>query len=210
MAFPLRDVRYVSRRAADQPAALHPRLVRDRAMLPKIDIAIQYFESMLGHERRELDTEVLVHFFGDHKLARCMVAALARSYRFRARTFRELVDGSTVRHLRKLELDSPRALRLAARRGVQQRSHPHRSHRHLDAHRVRLTERYRHPRRPRLCRVPARPGPLPTRPQRRRSTHRPARLWPAANGGRGAGRVPMGDHLQPRPTRRGSAADGGR
>jgi predicted nuclease of restriction endonuclease-like RecB superfamily len=112
MAFPLRDVRYVSRRAATQPAALHPRLIRDRAMLPKIDIAIQYFESMVGHERRELDTEVLVHFFGDHKLARCMVAALARSYRFRARTIGELVSGSTARYLRKLELDSPRALRL--------------------------------------------------------------------------------------------------
>jgi hypothetical protein len=111
MAFPLRDVRFVTRRSAEPEPVLHPRLLRDRSILPKIDIAIQYFESMLGRERREFESEVLVHFFGDHKFTRCMVACLARSYRFRSPRFDEVLSATAVRQLEAAEADSPRALR---------------------------------------------------------------------------------------------------
>ena len=113
MAFPLKDVRFTTRRGdADEPT-LYPRLLRDRSVLPKVDIAIQYFESMLGSERRELDPEALVHFFGDHKLARCMVAALARGYRYRPRELEQVVTRTALRRLRRAGIDSPRRLRLA-------------------------------------------------------------------------------------------------
>jgi predicted nuclease of restriction endonuclease-like RecB superfamily len=112
MAFPLKDVRFSTRRSNDGPM-LYPRLLRDRAVLPKIDIAIQYFESMLGCQRRELDTEVLVHFFGDHKLARCMVACLARGYRFRSPRMAEIVTLTALRRLERAGLDQSPALRLA-------------------------------------------------------------------------------------------------
>ncbi|MGH2350288.1 MAG: hypothetical protein ACRDJN_01575, partial [Chloroflexota bacterium] len=118
MAFSLKDVRFTTRRTAGGDDAgesvektLHPRLVRDRSMLPKVAIAIQYFESMVGHERQELDTEVLVQFFGDHKLARCMVACLARSYRYRSPRFEDVVTRTALRRLQRAGLDSPKSLR---------------------------------------------------------------------------------------------------
>ncbi len=114
MAFPLKDVRFTVRRqaGADRPR-LYPRLIRDRAALPKIAIAVEYFESMVGRERGDFDVEALVQLFGDHKVARCLVACLGRSYRFRRRAIGELVTPAAQRRLLRAGLDSPLALRLA-------------------------------------------------------------------------------------------------
>jgi hypothetical protein len=111
VALPIRDIRFSTRRV-DGQALLYPRLMRDRAILPKVGIAIRYFESMLGRERREFDAETLVHFFGDHKVTRCVVAALARSYRFRSPELHEVVSRVALRRLGRLGIGSPRALRL--------------------------------------------------------------------------------------------------
>ena len=46
---------------------------------------------MVGEERRALDPEALVHFFGDYKVARGMVASLGRVYRYRTPSVEELV-----------------------------------------------------------------------------------------------------------------------
>src|SRR6266496_2615932 len=97
MSFPIADVRWTVRRSDGGRQVLYPRLLRDRSVLPKIDITIQYFESMLGRPRRDFESEVLVHFFGDHKLARCMVACLARAYRFRSRELEAVVTASALR-----------------------------------------------------------------------------------------------------------------
>ncbi|MBI3971075.1 MAG: DUF790 family protein [Chloroflexi bacterium] len=114
MTFPLKDVRYTTRRTGnDDEPLLYPRLLRDRSIVPKIAIAVQYFESMRGHERREFDPEVLVQFFGDHKLARCVVTCLARSYRFRAPKIDEIATQTALRKLQRAGLDSPVALRLS-------------------------------------------------------------------------------------------------
>ena len=112
MAFPLKDVRFTVRRSGRE-TVLYPRLVRDRSFFPKVDIAIQYFETMLGRERREFETEVLVHFFGDHKLARCMVGSLARSYRFRTPALAEVVTKSALQRLERAGIGSPMGLRFA-------------------------------------------------------------------------------------------------
>lgn len=111
MAFSLQDVRVTSRRSRGGDPILYPRLLRDSSILPKISIATDYFESMLGRERRELDTEVLVQFFGDHKLARCVVACLGRAYRFRQPELAQAVPASSFARLREAGLDSPSALR---------------------------------------------------------------------------------------------------
>src|SRR4051812_44748940 len=110
MVFPLKDVRITSRRSGTE-SVLYPRLLRDRSVLPKIEIAIRHFEGLVGSERRELDPEVLVHFFGDHKLARCMVGCLAHTYRYRARTFDEIVTRTALRALHKAAADRPIPLR---------------------------------------------------------------------------------------------------
>src|SRR5919201_5317215 len=112
MSFTLGDLRLTSRREEDGQRRLYPRLLRDRAVLPKIAIAVQYFESMLGRRRAELEPETLVHFFGDHKLARCTVACLGRAYRFRSPTIAESVSRTALRRLLRRGVDSPRALRL--------------------------------------------------------------------------------------------------
>src|SRR5919109_2764279 len=115
MSLPLKDVRFTTRRSRGDPdaaPALYPRLLRDRSVVPKVAITIEYFESMLGKERRELDPEVLVQFFGDHKLARCMVAALAHSYRYRNPALEEVVSRGAWRRLQRKGLTSPKALRL--------------------------------------------------------------------------------------------------
>ena len=112
MAFPLKDIRFTVRRSGGE-TVVYPRLVRDRSFFPKVDIAIQYFESMLGRERRDFQTEVLVHFFGDHKLTRCMVASLARSYRFRTPALAEIVTRGALRRLERAGISSPVGLRFA-------------------------------------------------------------------------------------------------
>lgn len=112
MPLSIKDLRLTVRRQGDE-AFVYPRLMRDRAALPKLAIAIEHFEASLGKERREIDAEVLVSFFGDHKLARCVVAALGRTYRFHRRRMAELVTKTAARRLAKAGLLSPVDLRLA-------------------------------------------------------------------------------------------------
>lgn len=88
----LTDIRKTTRRTAPgEVRTIHPRFLRDRALAPRIDLAVRYVESMRGRTRRELDADVLAHLFGDHKIARCVVECLASSYRHRARTFTEVL-----------------------------------------------------------------------------------------------------------------------
>jgi predicted nuclease of restriction endonuclease-like RecB superfamily len=111
MAFPLKALRLTSRRAGGE-TQVYPRLLRDRSWLPKIQIAISYFEQMLGRERHELEVETLVHFLGDHRLARCVVLAMARSYRFRSPTIEEVVSRTAFRRMQRLGVAAPMGLRL--------------------------------------------------------------------------------------------------
>lgn len=113
MACSLKDIRFTVRRVGDGTPTIYPRLLRDQAMVPKVRFAIDYFESLVGHERRELDGELLVNFFGDHKLARCVVAALAQTYRFRARRIAEVVSKRCAARLVKQGIAAPKLLRLA-------------------------------------------------------------------------------------------------
>ena len=88
----LGDLRKTTRRSGEGGLrTVYPRFLRDRTLAPRIDLAVKYLESMLGRRRRDLDAEVVVQLFGDHKLARCIVACLGETYRYRARTFAELL-----------------------------------------------------------------------------------------------------------------------
>src|SRR5262245_44225398 len=93
----LADLRKTTRRSGEGDLrTVYPRFLRDRTLAPRIELAIRYFERMLGRPRRELDAEVIVGLFGDHKLARCIVVCLAAYYRHRARTFAEVLPEPTV------------------------------------------------------------------------------------------------------------------
>jgi len=111
MSLSAKDVRFTTRRAADGDPQLYPRLLKDRAILTSIDIALQYFETMVGEKRRALDPEALVHFFGDYKVARGMVASLGRTYRYRTPQLPEVVTRTAWQRLQRAGLEGPGALR---------------------------------------------------------------------------------------------------
>ena len=47
MPFSLQDVRVTTRRSAGGERAIYPRLLRDRAILPQVEVAIRSFEGHL-------------------------------------------------------------------------------------------------------------------------------------------------------------------
>ena len=111
MPLSVKNVRFTTRRDAAGDPLLYPRLLKDRAILTSIDVATQYFETMVGEERRALDPEALVHFFGDYKVARGMVASLGRTYRYRALSIEETVSRTAWKRLERAGLAGPGALR---------------------------------------------------------------------------------------------------
>jgi Protein of unknown function (DUF790) len=110
----LTDLRKTTRRVVkdDDLRVVYPRFLRDRSLAPRIELATRYLEKMVGHARRELDQEVVTQLFGDHKLARCIVACLAVSYRYRARSFGEVVAPEVVAKLAAQGISAPLELRL--------------------------------------------------------------------------------------------------
>jgi hypothetical protein len=105
--------RTVRRRGADAPAQVYPYLLRDERLYPQLGLAVDYFESMVGRPRAELDGEVLVQFFADHRLARAVVASLAGHYRYRRQSFADALDAPTCERLAALGLHCPADLRAA-------------------------------------------------------------------------------------------------
>jgi hypothetical protein len=107
----LTDLRKTTRRSGDG-RILYPHFLRDQSLAPRIERAIQYLESMLEQPRRALDQEIIMQLFGDHKLARCIVACLATTYRHRCRSFAELLPEASVQALSALGITNPSELRL--------------------------------------------------------------------------------------------------
>jgi hypothetical protein len=109
----LADLRKTTRRAKSGDLRIvYPTLLRDRSLAPRIGMAVRYLESMVGRPRRELDAEVIVQLFGDHKLARCIVACLAATYRHRPRAFAEVLPIQVVAALAERGIATPSDLRL--------------------------------------------------------------------------------------------------
>ena len=94
------EVALTTRRSGGQ-LNVYPRLLRDGSMLPRIALAINYFESLLGHEQQELQPAMLVELFGDPRLARGISAALGSSYRFRPRRIEDVVGRAAASRLRR-------------------------------------------------------------------------------------------------------------
>jgi hypothetical protein len=110
----LTDLRKTTRRVVkdDDLRVVYPRFLRDRGLGPRIELATRYLEKMVGHARRELDQEVVAQLFGDHKLARCIIGCLAASYRYRARSFSDVVAPELVAKLAAQGITAPLDLRL--------------------------------------------------------------------------------------------------
>ena len=111
MGLALNEVPLTMRRVAGQ-VNVYPRLLRDGSMVPRIALAIDYFESLLGQERQQMQPEMLVELFGDPRLARGIAAALGHSYRFRAQRMDEVVGRVGAGRLKRAGLPSSPTLRL--------------------------------------------------------------------------------------------------
>ncbi len=92
-------------RLATAPAA------RRREVAAQLGIAIRYFETMVGQRRSAFDPEALIALFGDPKLARGLVAAFARYYRYRPLKPGEVVPSAVADGLYEKRLATPAALR---------------------------------------------------------------------------------------------------
>lgn len=110
MAFKTADFKKTSRKSGDG-RALYPYQIRDDRYTAAIGYAISYYERMVGRRRAEFEAEALLEFFGDPKLARGLVACLARTYVWRAQSFAEAFGEPTARALWRVGLASPAALR---------------------------------------------------------------------------------------------------
>lgn len=109
----LSDLRKTTRRTVNaEVRTVYPHFLRDRTLAPRIEMAVRYMERNLGRPRREMDAEMVVHLFGDHKLARCIVACLASTYRYRPRTFAEMLPREQVDALARLDITNASELRL--------------------------------------------------------------------------------------------------
>ena len=110
MSFKITDFKKTTR-AADGQRMLYPYQIRDDRYTASIGYAIAYYERMIGRRRAEFEAETLLEFFGDTRLARGLVACLARTYAWRAQTLAEALGNETARALWRAGLRTPAALR---------------------------------------------------------------------------------------------------
>src|SRR5262245_66073837 len=108
MAFKTADFKKTTRKSGDE-RLLYPYQIRDDRYTASIGYAIAYYERMVGRRRAEFEAETLLEFFGDARLARGLVACLARTYAWRAQTLAEALGEETARALGRAGLRTPAA-----------------------------------------------------------------------------------------------------
>jgi predicted nuclease of restriction endonuclease-like RecB superfamily len=110
MSFKTSDFKKTTR-TTDGERVLYPYQIKDDRFTASIGYAIAYYERMVGRRRGEFEAETLLEFFGDPRLARGLVACLARTYAWRELTFAEALGEQPARLLWRAGLTSPAALR---------------------------------------------------------------------------------------------------
>src|SRR6185503_1851150 len=110
MSFKTSDFKKTTR-TTDGERVLYPYQIKDDRFTASIGYAIAYYERMVGRRRAEFEAETLLEFFGDPRLARGLVACLARTYAWREQTFAEALGAQPARSLWRAGLTSPAALR---------------------------------------------------------------------------------------------------
>jgi predicted nuclease of restriction endonuclease-like RecB superfamily len=110
MSFKTNDFKKTTR-TTDGERVLYPYQIKDDRFTASIGYAIAYYERMVGRRRGEFEAETLLEFFGDPRLARGLVACLARTYAWREQTFSEALGERPARLLWRAGLTSPAALR---------------------------------------------------------------------------------------------------
>jgi predicted nuclease of restriction endonuclease-like RecB superfamily len=110
MAFRTADFKKTTRTSGGE-RVLYPYQIRDDRYTAAIGYAIAYYERMVGRRRAEFEAETLLEFFGEPKLARGLVACLARTYAWREQTFDEAFGEETAKALWRTGIIRPADLR---------------------------------------------------------------------------------------------------
>ncbi|HEU5099077.1 MAG TPA: DUF790 family protein, partial [Roseiflexaceae bacterium] len=110
MAFKTTDFKKTTR-MTDGQRVLYPYQIKDDRYTASIGYAIAYYERMVGRRRAEFEAETLLEFFGDPRLARGLVACLARTYAWREQSFADVLGDETAHALWRAGLTSPAGLR---------------------------------------------------------------------------------------------------
>jgi predicted nuclease of restriction endonuclease-like RecB superfamily len=110
MAFKTADFKKTTRKSGDE-RMLYPYQIKDDRYTASIAYAIAYYDRMVGRRRAEFEAETLLEFFGDARLARGLVACLARTYAWREQTFAEALGEELAQALWRAGIRSPANLR---------------------------------------------------------------------------------------------------
>jgi hypothetical protein len=110
MAFSTGDFKKTSRKGGEG-RQLYPYQIRDGRYTASIAYAIAYYERMVGRRRGEFEADTLLEFFGEPRLARGLVACMARTYAWRTQTFAEALGEEAARALRAAGVSTPADLR---------------------------------------------------------------------------------------------------
>src|SRR4029453_15717138 len=95
MSFKTADFKKTTRTTGGE-RVLYPYQIKDDRYTASIGYAIAYYDPMAGRRRAGLQPETLLEFFGDARLARGLVACLARTYAWREQTFVEALGDGTA------------------------------------------------------------------------------------------------------------------
>ncbi|MCC6790789.1 MAG: DUF790 family protein [Thermomicrobiales bacterium] len=112
MAFRRQDIPKTTRKPeGGGPRRIYPRDLRDRSILPKVDLAIDYLDGMIGRKRGELSPDMLLDLFGDPKLARCLLACMNEHYVYRTSSFDDAIGPESAAALLNWGICTPADLR---------------------------------------------------------------------------------------------------
>ena len=112
MAFRRQDIPKTTRKPEEGgPRRIYPRFLRDRTILPKVELAIDYLDGMVGRRRGDLSPDMLLDLFGDPKLARCLLACMSEHYVYRTPEIADLIGEDAAAALLKWDIGTPADLR---------------------------------------------------------------------------------------------------
>ncbi|NTW03220.1 MAG: DUF790 family protein, partial [Oscillochloris sp.] len=110
MAFRISDFKKTSRGAGEK-RMIYPHQIRDGRHMAAISFAIGYYERMVDRKRGEFESDALLEFFGDPRLARGLVACLASTYAWRTPSFADVLGNSATESLAIADVLRPSDLR---------------------------------------------------------------------------------------------------
>ena len=114
MSFRLEDFKKTSRKSTEGsgvPALLYPHQMRDKKAMARLEIAIRTFDTLVGKKRGELNAQVMVDFFGDHRIARGVIACLGQYYKYQTLRFAQVIGTEAESRLRAQGLIHPIGIR---------------------------------------------------------------------------------------------------